>query len=122
MVTTQPPSTITAGVPFSLVVAAEDGDGNVDATYSGNVTVYNVLVAGPLGGTTTVTAANGVATFSGLTLAYATSSTLCTPTPTAFVELHQQFHRDPRGGDAAWHSLRRQRGRRRRRSALGRCA
>jgi autotransporter-associated beta strand protein len=66
VVTTQPPNSVTAGAPFGLVVAAEDGLGNVDTSYSGSVTVtdYDQM----LGGTTTVTAVDGVATFSGLTL------------------------------------------------------
>ena len=42
VVITQPPSSVAAGVPFSLVVAAEDGDGNIDNSYNGNVTVYSI--------------------------------------------------------------------------------
>ena len=70
VVTVQPPSTITAGAAFSLVVEAEDGDGNVDTSYNGSVTVTDWQT---LGGTTTVTAAGGVATFSDLTLTQADS-------------------------------------------------
>ena len=54
-----------------MVVAAEDGDGNVDTSFSGNVTITDWWQT--LGGTTTVTAVNGVATFSDLTLDQATS-------------------------------------------------
>ena len=71
VVITQPPSSVTAGSPFGLVVAAEDGDGNVDASYNGSVTVDGYWQT--LGGTTTVTAVNGVATFSNLTLNQANS-------------------------------------------------
>jgi hypothetical protein len=75
VVTTAPPSTVTAGTPFSLVVAAEDGQGNVDTSFNGSVTVANYYWwnGGALGGTTTVSAVNGVATFSDLTLKQVTS-------------------------------------------------
>lgn len=70
MVTAQPPGSVTAGSSFSLVVAAENSLGNVDPTFNGSVTI--ALVNNPggstLGGTLTVTAVNGKATFSGLTL------------------------------------------------------
>ena len=66
VVTTQPPSSITAGAPFGMVVTAEDSSGNVDTTFNGSVTIFNPADAN-LGGTLTVTAVNGVATFSGLT-------------------------------------------------------
>jgi hypothetical protein len=70
VVTTAPPSNVTAGVSFGLTVAAETGSGAVDPTYNGPVTL--ALASNPggatLGGTLTGTAVNGVATFSGLTL------------------------------------------------------
>jgi len=60
-----------AGAPLAVVaVAAQDASGVTVATFTGDVTV--ALGANPggssLGGTTTVRAVNGVATFSGLTL------------------------------------------------------
>jgi hypothetical protein len=68
-VLTQLPSGL-VGSPFSLTVAAEDAFGNVDTEFGGSVTVG--LAANPggatLGGTRNVTAQDGVATFSGLTL------------------------------------------------------
>jgi hypothetical protein len=67
VVTAQPPDGMTAGTPFGLVVAAEDGSGNLDTSFNGGVTVSNDF-SGTLGGTLTVTAVSGVATFSGLTL------------------------------------------------------
>ena len=69
-ITIQPPATVTAGSGFGLVVSAEDAFGNVDPTFGGNVTValLNNLGGGTLGGTTTVTASNGVATFANLIL------------------------------------------------------
>jgi hypothetical protein len=67
VVTTPPPGSVAAGSGFGLVVKAEDGSGNVDASFNGSVTVAR-RAAGPLGGTLTVTASGGVATFSGLTL------------------------------------------------------
>ncbi len=66
VVTTQPPASVTAGSPFGMSVALEDGQGNVDTSFSGSVTVSDVLDR-RLGGTLTVDAVNGVAAFSGLT-------------------------------------------------------
>ncbi len=70
VVTTQPPSSATAGSGFSLTVAAEDSLGNVVTTYGGNVSL--ALASNPggatLGGASTGTAQAGVMTFTGLTL------------------------------------------------------
>jgi hypothetical protein len=75
VVTTQPPTSVTAGVGFGVVFTAEDSQGNVDPTYNGTVTV--ALGANPggatLGGTRSATASAGVATFTGLTLDTAAS-------------------------------------------------
>jgi hypothetical protein len=69
-VTTQPPADVAAGAGFGLAVTAEDGYGNVVATFTGSVAV--ALSSNPggstLGGTLSVNAVNGVATFSGLKL------------------------------------------------------
>jgi hypothetical protein len=69
-VTTQPPAAVTAGSGFGLAVSAEDADGKVLTGFSGSVTV--ALASNPggsaLGGTLTVAADHGVATFAGLTL------------------------------------------------------
>ncbi len=73
VITTQPPSTVTAGAPFGLVVKAEDGLGNVDASFNGTVTLSDFQPDHTLGGTAAVTAVGGVATFSGLTLDQADS-------------------------------------------------
>jgi FKBP-type peptidyl-prolyl cis-trans isomerase 2 len=74
----EPPASVTAGAGFGLAVAAEDAFGNVDPSYSGNVTL--TLASNPggatLGGTTALTAGAGVAMFSGLTLNRAGSGTL----------------------------------------------
>ena len=73
--TQQPPASVTAGSPFGLTVQAEDSSGNLDSSFNGTVTV--ALASNPggatLGGTLTVTASGGVATFSGLTLNKAAS-------------------------------------------------
>ena len=68
-VTTQPPSA-TVNAPFEVDISAEDPFGNVDTTFSGNVTVSlaNNPDGATLGGTLTVAAINGVASFTGLTL------------------------------------------------------
>ena len=65
----------TAGSGFGLTVEAEDSSGNLVTSFNGTVTV--ALASNPggatLGGTLTVTASAGVATFSGLTLTKAAS-------------------------------------------------
>jgi hypothetical protein len=62
-----------AGSPFSVTAAIEDGQGQVLTSFEGGVTI--ALAANPagatLGGTLTVTASNGIAAFSGLTLSQA---------------------------------------------------
>ena len=73
-VVTQPPSSVPKGAGFNLVVAAEDQFGNVDPTFSGSVSVAPPAGSGAaLGGTTTVSAGAGNATFTGLTLSNATA-------------------------------------------------
>jgi hypothetical protein len=70
VVSTQPATNVTAGSGFNLVFFAEDAEGNVDATFDGDVTLAlaNNPSGGNLGGTLTVPAINGVAIFSGLTI------------------------------------------------------
>jgi streptogramin lyase len=70
VVTQQPPSSVTAGSPFGLTVEAEDSSGNLVTSFNGSVTAVLADYPGgaTLGGTLTVTASGGVATFSGLTL------------------------------------------------------
>jgi hypothetical protein len=69
VVTTPPPSQVAAGSTFGLIVSAEDGLGDVNTSFNGNVTV----AANGLNGSLTVAAVNGVATFSGLSLTYASN-------------------------------------------------
>jgi streptogramin lyase len=75
VVTTEPPSSVTAGSGFGLTVTAEDSSGNLITSFNGTVTI--ALATNPggatLGGTLSVTASSGVATFSGLTLNKAAS-------------------------------------------------
>ena len=75
VVTQQPPASVTAGSGFGLTVQAQDSSGNLITSFNGTVTV--ALASNPggatLGGTLTVTASGGVATFSGLTLTKAAS-------------------------------------------------
>ena len=69
LVVTTAPSGVTAGTGFGVVVTAEDGSGTVDTSFDGAVTL--ALAGDPgitLGGTVSVAAVNGVATFSGLTI------------------------------------------------------
>jgi hypothetical protein len=69
VVTQQPPSKVTAGTPFGLTVEVEDGSGDLEPTFNGAVMVaLENNGGGVLGGTLTVTASQGVATFSGLEL------------------------------------------------------
>src|SRR5262249_43407028 len=68
--TVQPPATVLTGSGFGLIVSTEDKSGVVATSFNSTVTV--ALLSNPggvtLGGTLSVTAQNGVATFSGLTL------------------------------------------------------
>ncbi len=78
VVTSPPPSTVPAGGGFGFTVEAEDSSGNVDTQFNGTVTVSLANNPGgsssSLGGShLTVTAVNGVATFSGLSLNIAAS-------------------------------------------------
>jgi hypothetical protein len=70
VITAQPPATITAGSAFGFQVVAEDPFGNIDPHFDGAVTV--ALATNPggsnLSGITTTSAAQGVATFAGLSL------------------------------------------------------
>ena len=70
VVMTQPPGSVIAGSGIGLVIAAEDSFGNVDQSFGGSVTVAlaDNPGGGTLDGTLTVTASQGIATFSGLTL------------------------------------------------------
>jgi hypothetical protein len=70
VITTQPPATVGANGAFGLRVVAEDPFGNVDPNFNGAVTV--ALAKNPSGstlsGTLTTSAAQGTATFAGLSL------------------------------------------------------
>jgi hypothetical protein len=70
IVTNQPPSSVTAGAGFGLVVTTEDRFGNLVPSFNGSLTiaVANAPNGGTVGGTLTTTAVNGVASFSGLML------------------------------------------------------
>jgi hypothetical protein len=67
-VTDQPPSSLTAGSQFHLIVAAEGPFGQVDSSYNGSVTLTL-----PGGQTVAATAVHGVARFDHLSLASAGS-------------------------------------------------
>ena len=70
VVTSQPPSSVTAGNAFGLTVSVEDSNGIVETGFTGTVTI--ALASNPgngtLNGTLTANASAGVATFAGLTL------------------------------------------------------
>jgi hypothetical protein len=70
VVTQQPPSSVRVNTGFGLTVAIEDLYGNVVTSASNRVKVAfaNNPAGAKLGGTTTVTPSQGVATFSGLTI------------------------------------------------------
>jgi subtilisin-like proprotein convertase family protein len=74
VVQTQPPSFVTPGSSFGLVVAAADPYGNVNPSFGGQVLIAPPAGSGAtLGGSTTVTASAGLASFTGLTLSGATT-------------------------------------------------
>ena len=74
-VTTEPPSPVVAGAGFGLTVEAKDDQGQLISNFNEEVTlsVANGQGPGTLHGTVTVTAVNGVATFSGLSIEQAGS-------------------------------------------------
>jgi hypothetical protein len=72
VVTVPPPSTVTAGTPFDVTVAAEDGNGTIDTSFNGIVEV-SFIFSFPIGLTYSVVAVNGIATFSGITVDQADS-------------------------------------------------
>jgi hypothetical protein len=75
VVLTQPPSLLTPGSPFGLIVAAEDPYGNIDPSFGGPVVVAPAAGSGTsLSGTPTVAASQGVASFNGLTLSQTSSA------------------------------------------------
>jgi len=75
VLTQQPPASVTAGSLFGLTVDAENSSGNLLSSFDGTVTAAMASNPGgaTLGGTLSVTASNGVATFSGLTMNKAAS-------------------------------------------------
>ncbi len=70
VITTRTPASITAGAPFGLRVAVEDAFGNIETSFVGRVALD--LTGRPtgaaLGGSASVDASSGIATFSGLIL------------------------------------------------------
>ena len=70
VITQQPPSTVTVNSPFSMQASIEDAYGNVVTTDSGKVSV--AFASNPtgatLGGRLSVTASQGVASFTNLTI------------------------------------------------------
>ncbi len=94
IVATQPPGTVILDDAFGLTIDAEDAYNNLTTSFAGSVSVAlaNNPGSSTLGGTVTVTAVNGVATFSGLNLnkagsgytLKATSGSLTAATTSAF--------------------------------------
>jgi dUTPase len=71
VVTAQPPGVVLAGHSFGVTVSIEDSTGHVDTSFQGSVMLTLANLDDPtatLGGTATMTASNGVAAFTGLTL------------------------------------------------------
>ena len=69
------PVTTTAGTPFTVTVLIQDAAGNTVPSSSALVTIaLNPANGATLGGTKTVAAVNGVATFSGLTITKAVTN------------------------------------------------
>ena len=72
VVTNQPPSTVTAGEPFSVTVKVQNADGVTQTDFTGQVSVAEYYY-GTISGDLTVTAVNGTATFNNLSLTTAVS-------------------------------------------------
>ena len=77
VVISQPPASMTAGSSFGVAVATEDRFGDLVPSYNGGVTIALGADSsgGTLYGTLTVTASQGVAAFSGLTILKAGTAT-----------------------------------------------
>jgi subtilase family serine protease len=75
VVSAEPPASVKAGASFGFSVAVENAAGILEQNFNGSIMVSlgNNPGGGTLGGTLTVTAQDGVARFSGLTLATAGS-------------------------------------------------
>lgn len=67
VVTASPTNPTTAGAPLGVTVAAQDGAGHTDATFTGNVSlaIQNNPTSATLAGTTSKAAATGTASFGG---------------------------------------------------------
>lgn len=74
-ISAQPPAISVAGNSFGLTVRVNDSVGTLMTSYNGNVTVSlaNNPTGATLGGTVTVAAVNGIATFTGLSITKAGS-------------------------------------------------
>ncbi len=70
VISTEPPSTVTAGAGFNFVVEVETNAGSLDATFSGNITIGldPSSTKGVLSGTSSVAVSGGYANFSGVVL------------------------------------------------------
>ena len=98
-----PMASFPAGTGVGLIVEAEDPYGNVDTSFSGNVTL--ALASNPAGaalsGTTTVAASAGVATFPGLNLTQdGTGDTIQATSASLACGGLESVHRQPRDGHA----------------------
>ena len=66
MTFTTMPADVDSGLTFTAVVAATDSGGSIDTSFTEDVTISVAAGAGSVGGTTTVTAVAGVATFNNI--------------------------------------------------------
>ena len=71
VVMAQPPASVAVGQAFGLTIAVEDAYGNIETGYNGSVTVALANGATPGGTASTVPVSQGIATFTGLTVAQA---------------------------------------------------
>ena len=98
--TQQPPASVTAGSAFGITVTAEVSSGSPITSFDGTVTVGLATNPGgaTLGGTLSATAVDGVATFSGLSLATAAAGYTFDVTASGLGEGVTSAHqRDTRG-------------------------
>ncbi len=103
VITTQPPATVKVSTGFGLQASIEDQYGNVVTTATNTVKVAfaNNPTGGTLGGTLSVTASQGVATFSGLTSTRWVLATRSSSTAAASARRHQRHRRDQDGQEQA---------------------
>lgn len=100
VITTQPVNTVAGAAIANIVVAARDGNGNTDASFTGMVTATLSSGTGTLSGTASVAAAAGVATFSNLSINLIGAKQLTFSSAPLTADISSSFNITPAANDA----------------------